>query len=741
MNTPACRTSRRVSLTLTILFLSGSFLALWASAFTEGPLAIPDPGTITEKKTVKVTDPGNPNRDFVPAKFTVVTTDPAGIVQVAKPTTNDATFAITPLKSGTTKLTIQYVDGDTTLKGTRDLVVPFKSILVQGVTGDQPMQIVAGTTKQANVSGVDMVSGVGGNLTQAEVTSADQNVVKASFSGQQLKLEPQSVGSTTVTIKSLGVTKEIKVQVTEGVVKIEVNNRGAVGSGDLRIVIPESETRQFKLRIVGSNGTEFKRTDVKLETAVTETDNCGVALQATYDEKDENVLIITTPALIPTPTGACTSAERIVTLTVPAGPMAATAVTTRLILTITQKLGFIKLTASSPVLSQNSKITITAEVFNRANILIALPPNVEFELQNSVKTSIWVALVKEGNKATLVSRNPSQQEIREKNNGELVPRPSEVVVIAKTRLDLNSPEIESSIIITLGEVVGFDMLKVKLNIMDERTAGDLYGRVTSDEYYVLIVRLFNNLEDERTGEFTGNSILAYSSSIEIAVQLEKRFDRDGTDSYFPTIISKSQAQALVNSQPRIAAAEKAQADLNTAIDEQYSTRQDAIKRVNEAMQKRSLAERLTSIARAQVDPDDRRDAFAKANQAINEYNLAWAQAEAALQRAETAEDVVMQHRAQIVRDSLNRSMDTQVLLTDPDTAIDDGKWHPMSPADLIRLGTTPVPSAKLPALERGLLPVLTEADMRARPRRITPSGGSAEAEEKSMRPKTRRVAV
>jgi len=727
MNTHTLRTNSVIFFTLTILLLSGSFFALWASTADEGPLEISDPGNIAEKKTVKVRDPNKADRVFDHTKFTA-TTDPIGVVQITNPTANDANFVITPLKSGKTKLTIQYVDGNTTLKGTRDLVVPYKSLQVQGM-GAGLLKLVSGQSENYDLFGVDITSGTV-KINEAEVTSKDPTIVTASFSGQKLRLEAQKIGSTDISVKVLGVDHDpIKVQVTEGITKIEVSNRGVVGSGEFKVVIPESETRQFKIRIVGSNGTEYKRTDVPLETTVGGVDPCGVVVQATYDEKDENLLNITTPALIPTATSACTTAERIVTLKIPKGAMAAADITTNIKITITQKVGFIKLTASSPVLSQNGRITITAEVFNRSNLLVLPPPDVGFTLRTPTKDSVWVGLVKEGNKATLVSRNPSQQEIRDANNGELVTRPSEVVVIATTRLDPQSPEIESRIIITLAEIVGFDLLKVKLNIMDERTAGDLYGKVTSDEYYVLTVRLFNNLKDERTGAFTGNSILAYSSSIEIAVQLEKRFDRSGSNSYFPTVISKEQAKTLVDNRARITAAQQAQQDLNAAIDEQYTSRHDAIKKVNDAMLKRTRAEKLTSIARGLIDLEDRKNAFAVANKAIEEFNIAWVEAEAALEKASAAEDQVMRSRAQLARDSLNRAMDAQVYLTDPDTAIDDGKWHPMSPADLIRLGTTPVPSTTLPRPGVGPLPKLSEAEIGARPRRTTPSGASEEADE------------
>jgi hypothetical protein len=144
------------------------------------------------------------------------------------------------------------------------------------------------------------------------------------------------------------------------------------------------------------------------------------------------------------------------------------------------------------------------------------------------------------------------------------------------------------------------------------------------------------------------------------------------------------------------------------------------------MVKRTTAEKLMALARSLTDSAERRQAFNRANAAIKEYNEAWVEAHAALERALTAEDQVNQNRAQIARDALNRAADAQATLTDPDTAIDDGKWHPMSPADLIRLGPVPLPNAALTPPAAGPLAELTEADFRARPRRTAAPGAAEE---------------
>ena len=711
MKTFTVPTRRIIFFTVTFLLLTVSLFVRWAGVHAQTTLTISDPGPITAKATVTVTDPNQANRVFEHAKFTKVDVAPAGIVTVPKPTADDGKLVITPVKSGKTTLSIEYVDGTTTLKGTLDLVVPFKSVQIEGIP-DGPVNLFAGQNKSYKLFGVDVAGGTV-RINDALAGSSDENVVKAGFSNKEMQLEPKNVGAANIVVQVFGVAHgPLKVQVKEGISKIEVNNQGAVGSGEIQVVIPESETRELKVKILGSKGTEFKRSEVPLQTTVSGT-GCGVAAQATYDDKDENLLKITTPAVVGP---GCTSADRVVELRIPAGALAATEILTRIKIAVTQKLGFVKLTSTSPVLTQNGKITVTGEVFDRNNALKAPAPDIEFSLEDQDKNSIWVTRVMEGNKATLVPRNPTNQEIKEKNDDQLVPRPSQVVIVAKARIDPQSPEVISKIVIGLGEVIGFDLLKVKLNLMDGRTAADLYGKVTSDEYYVLTVRLFNNLRDQRTGEFNGNSILAYSSSIELAVQLEKKFDRNGSDSYFPNIISKSQAKGLVDSESRLQAILAAQKTLNAAIDEQYTTRQDAIKQLNEEVAKRSRAERLKVIARATVDPTARDQAFDEANAAVDEQHQAWVDAEAALDKASAAEDQVRRLRADMARKALDRAADSEAYLTDPDTAIDDGKWHPMSPTDLIRFNpqVSSVPSMRA---ESGPVAKLTDTERRARPRR------------------------
>jgi hypothetical protein len=104
-------------------------------------------------------------------------------------------------------------------------------------------------------------------------------------------------------------------------------------------------------------------------------------------------------------------------------------------------------------------------------------------------------------------------------------RPSVIPIVATAQAVGGSETIRGEAYVQLREVTKFQPLSVKLNVMDQTTAKDLYGRVAADEYYILMVRLFNDLRDDETKKYTGASIIVYSGSIEVAVNLEKQYDK------------------------------------------------------------------------------------------------------------------------------------------------------------------------------------------------------------------------
>jgi hypothetical protein len=101
-------------------------------------------------------------------------------------------------------------------------------------------------------------------------------------------------------------------------------------------------------------------------------------------------------------------------------------------------------------------------------------------------------------------------------------RPRFVEINLLARSDHDVVISDTLVVQLLREVAGFAPLKVRLNIMDDQTATDLYGKVTANEYFVTRVRLNNNLSASSDPALQGGSILAFSESIEVAVQYEKR---------------------------------------------------------------------------------------------------------------------------------------------------------------------------------------------------------------------------
>lgn len=94
---------------------------------------------------------------------------------------------------------------------------------------------------------------------------------------------------------------------------------------------------------------------------------------------------------------------------------------------------------------------------------------------------------------------------------------------------LRNPVLEQRGLARIGTVFlrpqkpgGFELLNVKLNMIDDQTAADLFGKKTAHEYYVASVRLLNNVADSQSGNYIQSSILAFSESIEVGVRLEKR---------------------------------------------------------------------------------------------------------------------------------------------------------------------------------------------------------------------------
>jgi hypothetical protein len=88
--------------------------------------------------------------------------------------------------------------------------------------------------------------------------------------------------------------------------------------------------------------------------------------------------------------------------------------------------------------------------------------------------------------------------------------------------------------VIVSSVTAFTHLRVNLSPLDQMTAQDLFGKVLARHYYVARVRIFN---DARSADksLLQSTVLAFASSLEVGVVLEKRWvDLNYKDASLPT---------------------------------------------------------------------------------------------------------------------------------------------------------------------------------------------------------------
>jgi hypothetical protein len=516
--------------------------------------------------------------------------------------------------------------------------------------------------------------------------------------------------------------------------------------------LPEGDTVTLKLKLTGPNGETYKLSE-RLDITIDDQPKGVVNISRDGDSVVLTALPLPTNNAGTTTTGAGTPPRTTITFNTPRGP-GGKEVSQALTVTVTEKFGYITFEpAPRGMLLPNGTISTTAIVHNKSGAPI-YGQGVEYQLENQ-DDSKWVTLAPEGNKLNVYWAEPAD---RNENRN----RPAQVRVNV-TAHPVTGGVINGKIFVRMGEVAKFAPLRVKLDVMDQRTAQDLYGGVTSDEYYVLTVRLFNNLKDQETNEFTGASILAYSSSMEVAVGMEKKFDRD-SDTDFPNVIGKDASNRIAKERSQAAediALKQAQADINAAksgfqellaaADAQRNAEQEAARlkedfyqRRKDATEKRDAATRLRQKAAAEREEAERlienarrrrqsatdlrriagtdADRIARADRAAREAAQAERDADAARRRAEAtnglaeaaqdaweaadaaartafnnantqveavrlAYDRTASARDSIARANQARTPISQALATrsDPDTAYDDGRWHPVTDDDFVRV--------------------------------------------------------
>lgn len=328
---------------------------------------------------------------------------------------------------------------------------------------------------------------------------------------------------------------------------------------------------------------------------------------------------------------------------------------------IIPKKGYITINnpGGSNVLLPNGTLTFLVNLFNLEGNRVT--GGIEYSLAERDDNQ-WVSLSKQGQQLTVswVDLPLIDPETRRPISS----RPQFVRIAVKANINEGSSQIFETITVHLASVVRFATIRVKLQPMDERTVTDLYGKPTANEYHVLMVRLFNDLKDKTNSQNQGESILAYSSSIEVAVSLEKQYDK-GSNTGGLGSFSKEQMKELENERN-----EKLFQDYKknlVTLDKLY---EDILKHFNEAMQdaiqKDTKAQSLEIVYLKEPDNKEKRKA---AEDARNESDLAYQQA---YNLAEKMKNVYRINALSTPK------------LPAPDLPIMDGKWYPASPNDLMQ---------------------------------------------------------
>lgn len=180
-------------------------------------------------------------------------------------------------------------------------------------------------------------------------------------------------------------------------------------------------------------------------------------------------------------------------------------------------------TSRNFVASSNSTQTLTA-VLSRSSATEVVDAGFNFEVAPGGGTSAEVELWKGKLKFQRISGN-STLLVADFRPEDLAAEPAlrkRIPVLVSLVSSAAKVPSAITVYIQLSAVSGFGALKVNLNLVDNRTAEDLFGARAVKEYYVAKLRLFNDLKNDLTGLYTGASVLAYSESLEVGVTLEKK---------------------------------------------------------------------------------------------------------------------------------------------------------------------------------------------------------------------------
>lgn len=483
-----------------------------------------------------------------------------------------------------------------------------------------------------------------------------------------------------------------KVKVTGAIEDIEIDN-GQVLS------LPEGDSLELKVTIKGKGGAVYdlsQRPDIKFDVVESTAPNLlNVA-------REGSKVIVTARPLPVLPAGqvapAYSARIRFGTNTTVDG----TAVSEDVVISITKKFGHI--TFEPPprgLLLPTGAFTTTAVVREKTGGIIP-GQGVIYELENKEENNKWVFLAPEGNKLNVYWADPPA--------GNTTRRPSQVRVNVKA-YTADGGVINGSVYVRMAEVTGFAPLSVKITPMADLQAADLYGKRTAEEFHVLIVRLFNDLKDQQTNTYIGSSILAYSSSMEIAVGLEKKFKGNESKSYFPSVLSKdaarriakiradniaadSQAQAL-NNQNEI---RSAQTKLDEAARQEFELANKVAKLTFEAQRLRlQLIDAQRKYRAAATDAERQKIEENAGRTILPEYGRVYDELEKTKEEAAIGTHYVKGLKESITNRAATASAVSKAYadVGGAYSAVDDGLWHTVSKEDIERLAEQDAPPLSL----------------------------------------------
>lgn len=509
-------------------------------------------------------------------------------------------------------------------------------------------------------STVERDSGTGHVL---EIATNDQI---HTLTGGNVKNEETSV----LSFKSGGEDRaRLTVKVRESVNRIDFETR-------LGTTLPEGQSLQLRVVAVGENSTRFKPSERNVEVDKIDPPNLVVVAPANDGFLITASNLSAVPAASPAPAATPGDPRKATIKFKTKAGKAGSEVTNNFVVIVTPNVGYI--TFEPPVrepLLPSGMISTKAIVHRRDNTTDA-DSKVEFRLENQAD-ELWADVAQEGNKVQIHWREPAQEDIPVDSAGRKKRRPSQIRVTARAVVQ-GDQEVKSTLVVRMAEVAKFAPLRVKLNIMDELTATDLYGGPMAKEYYVLMVRLLNNMKDPDNGQYTGTSILAYSSSVEVAVGLEKRFNPDLKSGI--TVLSGDKARELDKQRSEqvlenLKAQVQADSSLSAGLRSRLTAAADRVKQTEK--------EALTAEREAESTEESARSD----NRLAAELSRKRTTARRAREKADRALDELTKLQASLTKILVGARLPfpNAESLIPPRTAINDGRWYPASREDLIQV--------------------------------------------------------